>query len=180
MKKNFDLYRPDITHQCLLSLFDSPLNKVGLLKVYIKTKKNIFIEINNKTRIPRTFKRFIGLFSQLLKKGKIQNEKNENLLNIINFDNKNFKNYPKIYVDSKKGRLIDIDNYCNNINKNLKINNNIVFIINVDVNDIKINEVYKEKDIQFDDIISLSSYNIPSNIECSKICEAFENIWEIL
>ena len=76
--------------------------------------------------------------------------------------------------------MIDIDNYCNNINKNLKINNNIVFIINVDVNDIKINEVYKEKDIQFDDIISLSSYNIPSNIECSKICEAFENIWEIL
>jgi len=180
MKKNFDLYRPDITHQCLLSLFDSPLNKVGLLKVYIKTKKNIFIEINNKTRIPRTFKRFIGLFSQLLKKGKIQNEKNENLLNIINFDNKNFKNFPKIFVDNKKGRLIDIENYCNNINKNLKINNNIVFIINVDVNDIKINEVYKEKDIQYDDIISLSSYKIPSNIECSKICEAFEKIWEIL
>lgn len=180
MKKNPDLYRPDITHQCLLSLFDSPLNKVGLLKVYIKTKKNIFIEINNKTRIPRTFKRFIGLFSQLLKKGNIKNEKNENLLNIINFDNKNFKNFPKIFVDNKKGRLIDIENYCNNINKNLKINNNIVFIINVDVNDIKINEVYKEKDIQYDDIISLSSYKIPSNIECSKICEAFEKIWEIL
>ena len=38
MKKNFDLYRPDITHQCLLSLFDSPLN----IKSLYKNKKKYF------------------------------------------------------------------------------------------------------------------------------------------
>ena len=179
-KKNPDLFRPDITHQCLLNLFDSPLNKVGLLKVYIKTKKNIFIDINNQTRIPRTFKRFIGLFSQLLKNGNIKNEKNENLLNIINFDNNYFKNFPKILIDNKKGRLIDIENYCKKIDKNLKINNNIVFIINADVNDLNLNNNYKEKDIQIDDIISLSSYNITSNVECAKLCSTFENIWDVL
>lgn len=32
--------RPDIAHQLLLQLFDSPLNKAGLLQVYIHTAQN--------------------------------------------------------------------------------------------------------------------------------------------
>lgn len=42
-------------------LFDSPLNRAGLLQVYIHTENNVLIEINPQTRIPRTFKRFAGL-----------------------------------------------------------------------------------------------------------------------
>lgn len=53
--------RPDITHQSLLMLFDSPLNRAGLLQVYIHTAHNVLIEINPQTRIPRTLKRFGGL-----------------------------------------------------------------------------------------------------------------------
>ncbi|KAG9344934.1 hypothetical protein JZ751_009474 [Albula glossodonta] len=53
--------RPDITHQCLLMLLDSPLNRAGLLQVYIHTERNALIEINPQTRIPRTFARFCGL-----------------------------------------------------------------------------------------------------------------------
>ena len=71
--KTLEDYRPDVTHQvfiylskCLLSLFDSPLNKAGLLQVYIRTKNNVLIEINPKTRIPRTFKRFSGLMSIII------------------------------------------------------------------------------------------------------------------
>ena len=63
MKKSLEEYRPDITHQCLLSLLDSPLNKAGKMQVYIRTKKNVLIELNPKCRIPRTFKRFSGLIS---------------------------------------------------------------------------------------------------------------------
>jgi rRNA small subunit pseudouridine methyltransferase Nep1 len=58
-------YRPDITHQCLLTLLDSPLNKAGLLQVYIHTVKNVLIEVNPRTRIPRTFKRFCGLMGKM-------------------------------------------------------------------------------------------------------------------
>ncbi|KAG9009646.1 hypothetical protein FRB94_011651 [Tulasnella sp. JGI-2019a] len=58
--------RPDITHQCLLTLLDSPLNKAGLLQVYVHTAKGVLIEINPHIRIPRTFKRFSGLMVQLL------------------------------------------------------------------------------------------------------------------
>lgn len=57
--------RPDITHQCLLMLMDSPLNRAGLLQVYIHTAKNVLIEINPQTRIPRTLKRFGGLMGRL-------------------------------------------------------------------------------------------------------------------
>lgn len=53
--------RPDITHQLLLALLDSPLNKAGLLQIYIQTKKNVLIEVSPHLRIPRTFKRFAGL-----------------------------------------------------------------------------------------------------------------------
>ncbi|XP_046979634.1 ribosomal RNA small subunit methyltransferase NEP1 isoform X2 [Schistocerca americana] len=58
--------RPDITHQCLLMLLDSPLNRAALLQVYVHTEKNVLIEVNPQTRIPRTFKRFAGLMVQLL------------------------------------------------------------------------------------------------------------------
>ena len=64
MKKKVDVFRTDIIHQCLLNLFNSPLNKAGLLKVYIHIWKNIVIDINPKTRMPRTFERFSGLFTQ--------------------------------------------------------------------------------------------------------------------
>ena len=58
--------RPDITHQCLLTLLDSPLNKAGLLQVYIHTAKGVLIEVNPTVRIPRTFKRFSGLMGMSL------------------------------------------------------------------------------------------------------------------
>ena len=65
-------FRPDICHQELLALIDSPLNKSGGLQVYIKTTKGVLIEVNPAIRIPRTFKRFSGLIVQLLHKMKIK------------------------------------------------------------------------------------------------------------
>lgn len=72
LKKNPNDYRPDILHQELLALLDSPLNKAGLLKIYIATKEKVLIEVNPSIRIPRTFKRFAGLMVQLLHKLKIK------------------------------------------------------------------------------------------------------------
>jgi len=66
--RDFTSARPDITHQCLLMLLDSPLNRAGLLQVFIHTANNVLIEINPQTRIPRTFPRFAGLMVQLLHK----------------------------------------------------------------------------------------------------------------
>lgn len=52
--------------QSLLMLMDSPLNRAGLLQVYIHTQKNVLIEVNPQTRIPRTFDRFCGLMGKRL------------------------------------------------------------------------------------------------------------------
>lgn len=62
-------YRPDIVHQVLLALMDSPLNKAGHLHVLMLTKKNVLIEISPHTRIPRTFKRFCGLMGAFFHSG---------------------------------------------------------------------------------------------------------------
>lgn len=64
--------RPDITHQCLMSLLDSPLNKAGKLWIYVHTSNNVLIEIHPSLRIPRTFKRFAGLMVELLQRNKIK------------------------------------------------------------------------------------------------------------
>ncbi len=36
--------------------------------LYIRTRKNVLIEVNPQVRLPRTFKRFCGLLVQLLQK----------------------------------------------------------------------------------------------------------------
>ncbi|CAO1624429.1 unnamed protein product [Jaminaea pallidilutea] len=76
--------RPDIVHQCLLTLLDSPLNKAGMLQIYIHTAKGVLIEVNPQIRIPRTFKRFGGLMVQLLQRLSIRSVNgSEKLLKVI-------------------------------------------------------------------------------------------------
>ena len=58
--------RPDILHQSLLALYDSPLNKAGLLQVFVLSTTNQLIQISPRTRIPRTFKRFAGLMGNFI------------------------------------------------------------------------------------------------------------------
>ncbi|KAL7532035.1 hypothetical protein ACHAXR_008350 [Thalassiosira sp. AJA248-18] len=72
LKKDPKIFRPDICHQELLALLDSPLNKAGHLQIYIRTSRNVLIELHPSVRIPRTYKRFAGLMVQLLHKMKIK------------------------------------------------------------------------------------------------------------
>ena len=85
LHKDPNLFRPDILHQELLALLDSPLNKAGLLKIYIHTTKNVLIEVHPSIRIPRTYKRFAGLMVQLLHKLKIKagNTSSTTLLKVV-------------------------------------------------------------------------------------------------
>ena len=78
MGRDISEVRPDITHQCLLTLLDSPINKAGKLQVYIRTARGVLIEVNPTVRIPRTFKRFSGLMVQLLHKLSIRSVETPN------------------------------------------------------------------------------------------------------
>ena len=63
MKRSPEEFRPDIAHQAMLALLDSPLNKNNKLQLILRTQKGITIEVNPDIRMPRTFKRFSGLMA---------------------------------------------------------------------------------------------------------------------
>jgi len=63
--------RPDIVHFALLEALGSPLNKEGLLQVYVHTFSDHVITIEPETRLPRNYNRFVGLMEQLFEFKKI-------------------------------------------------------------------------------------------------------------
>lgn len=76
--------RPDIIHICLLNALDMPLCREGLLKIYVHTRHNKVVYINPNARLPRNYDRFIGLFEQLFKEGRVPPNAKEPLLEIKN------------------------------------------------------------------------------------------------
>ena len=66
--------RPDITHYVLLEALGSPLNKEGLLQIYVHTLNNYVITVNPSVRLPRNYARFIGLMEQLFYNKKVPPE----------------------------------------------------------------------------------------------------------
>ncbi|CAG9772951.1 unnamed protein product [Ceutorhynchus assimilis] len=161
--------RPDITHQCLLMLLDSPLNRAGLLQVYLHTSSNVLIEINPQTRIPRTFKRFAGLMVQLLHKFSIRAESGPKLLKVIknpitdhlpvgvrkiamSFSSKIVKNCKELVPNGEEPIVMVIGAFARGS-------------LNVD---------YAE------DNISISNYPLSAALTCTKLCSAFEEVWGII
>ncbi|MFH0897599.1 MAG: 16S rRNA methyltransferase [Candidatus Bathyarchaeota archaeon] len=63
--------RPDIIHFALLEALGTPLNREGLLRIYIHTVSDHIISIDPEVRLPRNYDRFVGLVGQLYKEGKV-------------------------------------------------------------------------------------------------------------
>ncbi|GAN02842.1 nep1-domain-containing protein [Mucor ambiguus] len=174
-KNNRETYeaRPDITHQCLLTLLDSPLNKAGLLQVYIHTHKNVLIEVNPHIRIPRTFKRFAGLMVQLLHKLSIRAVNgNEKLLRII-------ENPVEKYLPSNSHKIalswdaptVKLSEYMPTIPKD----KNIVVAVGS-----MAHGTDDFADAYVDEKISISDYSLSASVACGKITCAVEEMWGIL
>ncbi len=72
--------RPDIVHFALLEALGSPLNKEKQLATYVHTLNDITIQINNETRLPRNYSRFVSLIEQLFNTHRIPPDKNEKAL----------------------------------------------------------------------------------------------------
>ncbi|KAJ3040598.1 18S rRNA pseudouridine methyltransferase [Rhizophlyctis rosea] len=174
-KNNRDISesRPDITHQCLLTLLDSPLNKAGLLQVFIHTTNNVLIEINPHTRIPRTFKRFCGLMVQLLHKLSIRStQSNEKLLKVIKNPITDHlpANCRKITMSSEVP-AIRLSSYL----PTLPQDQPVVFFIGAFASgsDNWVDDI-------IDDKISISEYPLSASVTCGKLTCAFEDLWGIL
>ncbi|XP_031570785.1 ribosomal RNA small subunit methyltransferase NEP1-like [Actinia tenebrosa] len=161
--------RPDITHQCLLMLLDSPLNKAGLLQIYIHTEKNVLIEINPQTRIPRTFDRFCGLMVQLLHKLSIHaSDGPQKLLKVI-------KNPVTDHLPTgcrKIGTSFHTDNLVK-VRDIVPADEPIAIVIGGMAHG-SIDPDYVE------DTISISQYPLSAALACAKICTAFEEVWGVV
>jgi len=173
LNKDWSLARPDIAHQCMLMLFDSPLNKNGLLQVYVRTNKNVLFEIDPQTRIPRTYKRFAGLMVQLLHEFKIQSvegEGSKTLLKVIK--NPVTMHLPmgcKKFGTSVTGQLVNIDNFIAELNPQ----GPVVFVIGA-LSKGKINPDYIEKEL------AISPHPLSGAVVCSRVCQAFEKHWGVM
>jgi rRNA small subunit pseudouridine methyltransferase Nep1 len=83
LEENEKRGRPDITHFALLEALGSPLNKEGLLQVYVHTNQDYTITVNPKAQLPRNCNRFVGLIEQLFQLRKVPSE-GEMLLKLEN------------------------------------------------------------------------------------------------
>lgn len=178
-KKSPEMYRPDIVHQALLTLLDSPLNKAGKLRVFIHTQKNVLIEVNPKLRVPRTYNRFAGLMVQLLYQFRIRAKfSNEKLLKIIkNPITKHLPPNVPIIGTSSKGKLIDIQEWVqstSNVSYKRK-SKPIVFVFGAHAHG-----PIKCDYINENDIVSVSQYPLSSATAISRVLNAFEKSWNIL
>eukprot|EP00761_Pharyngomonas_kirbyi_P006944 gb/GECH01006953.1/.p1 GENE.gb/GECH01006953.1/~~gb/GECH01006953.1/.p1 ORF type:complete len:238 (+),score=24.56 gb/GECH01006953.1/:1-714(+) len=164
-------YRPDITHQCLLSLLDSPLNKAGLLQVYIQTTKNVLIEVSPQCRIPRTYKRFCGLMVQLLHKLKIKaSETGTVLMRVIK--NPITDHLPpgcRRLACSKEGKLVRVSEFVNT----LPPEKPTVFVIG-GFSHGKLETNWAEE------FVAVSQYGLSAAGVCGKLCDAYEQLWGVL
>ncbi|KAJ3561044.1 hypothetical protein NP233_g10439 [Leucocoprinus birnbaumii] len=165
--------RPDITHQCLLTLLDSPLNKAGLLQVYIHTAKGVLIEVNPHVRIPRTFKRFSGLMVQLLHKLYIRGVNGpEKLLKVV-------KNPITDHLPPNTIKLtLSGDAPTQKLSKflpTLPPTHNIAVFVGA---------MARGKDdfadAYVDQKISISEYALSASVACGKFCCALEDLWDVI
>lgn len=167
-KKDPADYRPDILHQCLLMLQDSPLNQAGKLQVYVRTEKKVLIEVNPQCRIPRTFKRFAGLMVQLLHKLSVRaSDGNVKLLKAIR--NPVTDHLPvgckKIGTSFTAKKLVHPRDLA-------PTDDPIVVVIGAMAHG-KVEVDYVEEEVSF------SQYHLSAALACAKLCSGFEEAWNI-
>jgi len=80
LEQNEKRGRPDIVHFALLEALGSPLNKEGLLQVYVHTIGDNVIRVEPTTRLPRNYNRFVSLIEQLFEYEKIPPQPTEKAL----------------------------------------------------------------------------------------------------
>lgn len=170
--RDFGTARPDITHQCLLMLLDSPLNRSGLLQVYIRTANNVLIEINPQTRIPRTFNRFAGLIVQLLHKFSIKaSDSAAKLLKVIKNPVEDHlpvgcKKYCMSYASDK---VTSAKAFAEAAPKDEPI-----CVVIGAIAKGHINPSYTEEDVR------IGNFPLSAALTCTKLCSAFEDLWGVL
>ncbi|KFP16269.1 Ribosomal RNA small subunit methyltransferase NEP1, partial [Egretta garzetta] len=159
----------DFLFQSLLMLMDSPLNRAGLLQVYIHTQKNVLIEVNPQTRIPRTFDRFCGLMVQLLHKLSVRAADGpQKLLKVI-------KNPVSDHLPvgcMKIGTSFAVPK-VSDLRELVPAAEPVAIVVGAFAHG-SVSVDYTEK------MVSISNYPLSAALTCAKITTAFEEVWGVV
>ncbi|TQD83454.1 hypothetical protein C1H46_031000 [Malus baccata] len=170
-KKDENNYQPGVVYQALRAIFDSKLNKAGMVgAVYVKTDNGVLFEIKPHVRIPRTCRRFCGVMLELLDKKCIRTkDTNEILMRVIAEPVTRHLpvNSRVVGLSYSSEKVVDIDDYVNSASDEL----NLVFVVG-ELAHGKINEYT-------DDFISVSNYPLSAKGCIGLICESLEHKWKI-
>ena len=166
-------YRPDIIHQELLAVLDSPLNKAGRVKaIFVHTQKNVLFKVSPHTRVPRTFKRFCGLMVQLLQKLSIRASNGpEKLFKVVKGPVTRY--FPagarRVGFSFSAPEIKDMKEYVNQLPDNATV----VFTVGA-MSRGKIESTYT------DDFISVSQYPLSGACCIGRITNCLENKYDIV
>jgi len=173
LKKDPAFCRPDITHQCLQILSQCPLNRAGLLQVYVRTQNKELIRVDPQLAVPEDFGGFTKVMIQLLhnlrpvraKKGSKQ------LLRLM-------KNpvtlhlpigCPKYGTSSKASKIINPIELVPSANSPHK---SIVVVIGAMAHESCVPDYV-------DETFSISKYPLSAALVCAKLTSAFEEAWNV-
>jgi len=166
--------RPDIVHIFLLNSLESILNKKEKLKIIIHTRNNEAIFVDSKTRIMRSYNRFIGLFEQLFEKRKIVAEEktlielkeNFSLEKIIENEDHDF-----LITFSENGKIVELRDYL--INLKTKKMKNILCVIG----GFPHGDFHSDISKYSDDIISIFEEKLNALAVSNELLSFFNNIF---
>lgn len=199
-KENSPEYRPDILHQCLLILLDSPLNKSGNLRVLVEMTTKKVITVNPQVRLPRVYSRFTGLLIQLLERHRIysgteraelmkvskdplethldstsvrigMSREGENFFDFV----KNIKSEKTDTIKTevnKQTELMENNSKSNSLNDEIQKTKSYIFYINAVASG-------EDPTEGMDHVLALSSYPLSAATCCSKVCTQFEELLNI-
>ena len=142
----------------------------------MRTQRGVTIELNPDTRIPRTFKRFSGLVAQLLTQGKIQQASGgSTLLKASRLPVSALLPEGRTLVKvTKKGNLVP------SLTDFLKQFESKQFVFVVPTMEDGGEGANLRPIGEYEEEIALSNYELSAISTCSKVCFAFEELWDIL
>ncbi|TKY69274.1 Ribosomal RNA small subunit methyltransferase NEP1 [Spatholobus suberectus] len=171
-KKNPNDYWPDIIHEALRCILDSPLNKAGMVgAIYVKIDQGGVFEVKPHVRIPRMCNRFCGVIMELLQKSSVwAKDTNEILLHVV--EEPITLHLPVnshiVGLSYTSEKLVDLEAYVSDWSNDLSP----VFVVGTMVNG-------KVKGDYMHDYISVSEYPLAAKYCLGMICEALEQKWKI-
>lgn len=181
-------------HQCLLMLFDSPLNHAGYLEVFIKPTDGRVIKMHREVRIPRTFRRFEQLFCNFLQGCDMPvvqtKDGHARLLDFVSpkFMDKQLKSCKKFRVSNLAPKLRGANFFAENSCGSNESHKQLAIFLEFGPVDFNILGEGRETEYEVktlnrfpdEDTYSISRYPLSPALTCVKLATAFEKALDVL